>query len=125
MVLESTRPNSAKSEKNIVTLGRRGYTDEALTLYKSLERPTVRQMNSAIDACARARPTRVDQAFELLREGISQKKLKPNVFTFGALMSACSRARRADQAIRVLRSMQVRTCSYLCLQAENHLLASL
>jgi len=107
-MVASVRPNSAQSKKNIVTLGRRGYTDEALALYKSMERPTVRQMNSAIDACARARPTRVHEAFALLQEGISRKQLKPNVFTFGALMSACSRARDADRAIRVLRSMQVR-----------------
>jgi len=118
MVLESstkTIPSNNLSavqvEKTIVKLGRRGHTDKALELYHSLSSPTLRQLNSAIDACSRARPTRLNECFRILQEGISHYSLKPNVFTFGALMSACSRAHRADKAIQVLRDMEVRmTC---------------
>ena len=99
--------SSLQIQREIVRFGKRGKTDEALALYETVERPTVRQMNGAIDACARARPTRLDEAFRLLDDGIQKKHLTPNVFTFGALMSACSRARRADRALALLKAMQV------------------
>lgn len=111
MVLQSAESKPGKLsqlESEIVALGRRGATDEAIRLYESIERPNIRILNSAIDACARARPTRLDFAFELLDQGIAQKGLHPNVFTFGAIMSACNRARRADLAVQVLRTMEVR-----------------
>eukprot|EP00978_Attheya_sp_CCMP212_P023673 scaffold72985_cov52-Attheya_sp.AAC.4 len=85
-------------------------------------------MNVAIDACARARPTRLKQAFALFHHGLgispvptaaaaaaaaslpvpkkSQPTLSPNVFTFGALMSACARGRDPDRAMTLLRSMK-------------------
>lgn len=97
-----------KLEREVVRLGRRGKTNEALELYGNVKRPSIRLMNGAIDACARARPTRLDQAFSILEEGMTQLHLEPNVFTFGALMSACARARRADKALDLLQSMQVR-----------------
>merc|ERR1712176_915825 len=93
-------------DREIVRLGRRGSTDEALDLYYSISRPSLRVLNSAIDACSRARPTRIEKAFELFAEGIHTKNLKPNVFTFGSLMSTCARARKADRAINLLRSME-------------------
>ena len=115
MVLESSTtptPTSntmspAQVEKTIVKLGRRGLTDEALEVYHSIAHPTVRHWNSALDASARARPARLDEALQLFEHGISKHSLKPNVFTFGAIVSACSRAQRADKAIQVLRSMEV------------------
>jgi pentatricopeptide repeat protein len=94
-------------EKEIVFLGRKGKTEDALTLYYSVEKPTVRLMNSAIDACSRARPTRLKLALEIFEAGVKEKNLKPNVFTFGALMNACNRARNSDQAMALLQSMQV------------------
>lgn len=109
-VIPSTQrnlPNLNELEKEIVALGRRGSTDDALRLYESIEAPNIRILNSVIDACARARPTRLESAFELLDQGIQQKGLVPNVFTFGAIMSACNRARRADRAVQLLRTMQV------------------
>mmetsp|Transcript_20907 Transcript_20907/g.29515 ORF Transcript_20907/g.29515 Transcript_20907/m.29515 type:complete len:797 (+) Transcript_20907:176-2566(+) len=93
-------------ERDIVKLGRRGKTDDALQLYKSIEYPTIRQMNGAIDACARARPTRLKEAHDIFHHGIQHFNLKPNVFTFGSLMSACARARQADQALQLLKSMK-------------------
>lgn len=96
-------PSNKELERKIVELGRKGLTDEALAVYSSVEKPTVRLMNSAIDACARARPTRLDRAFQILEES---NNLVPNVFTFGALMSACARARRGDKARALLKSMQ-------------------
>ena len=95
-------------ERRIVALGRRGFTDEALHIYYSTSQPTVRLMNSAIDACARARPARLEKAFLILEE--AGPTLQPNVFTFGALMSACARAKRGDKATTLLKSMQV--CLY-------------
>jgi pentatricopeptide repeat protein len=95
-------------EQDIVKLGRSGKTHQALDLYFSIAQPTVRLMNSAIDACSRARPTRLAQAFDILDEGIRTKQLQPNVFTFGAIMSACARDRNADRALQVLHSMEVR-----------------
>lgn len=96
-------------------------------------------MNGVIDACARARPTRLDTAFDIFenhvqvmdktkvggkgsgRGGGSSRKhdddddrsrsssttlLQPNVFTFGALMNACNRARDGHRAVKLLRSME-------------------
>jgi pentatricopeptide repeat domain-containing protein 1 len=76
-------------------------------------------MNGAIDACSRARPTRLDDAFRIFEHTLHETTttatetsktdsggLKPNVFTFGALMNACNRARDADRAIKLLRSME-------------------
>ena len=94
-------------ERKIVELGRRGFTDEALAIYYAIPQPTIRLMNSAIDACARARPTRLEEAFKILKASPSSS-IQPNVFTFGALMSACARARRGDRARALLKSMEVR-----------------
>jgi pentatricopeptide repeat protein len=81
-------------------------------------------MNSAIDACARARPTRLKEAFDILEHQTTKNAdsnkdsssnsnnnngIRPNVFTFGALMSACARARKGDRARNLLKTMQVRT----------------
>jgi pentatricopeptide repeat protein len=97
-------------EQNIVRLGRSGRTDDALALYYEIGKPTIRLLNGAIDVCSRARATRLDSAFEILEDGVRTKNLQPNVFTFGALMSACSRARDANKALELLRSMQVSWC---------------
>ena len=85
-------------------------TGEALAIYHAVDKPTVRLMNSAMDACARARPTRLDQAFAILEQ--ATPRITPNVFTFGALMSACARARRGDKARALLKSMQVSMLYY-------------
>eukprot|EP00539_Tryblionella_compressa_P021060 CAMPEP_0178891172 /NCGR_PEP_ID=MMETSP0747-20121128/18769_1 /TAXON_ID=913974 /ORGANISM="Nitzschia punctata, Strain CCMP561" /LENGTH=760 /DNA_ID=CAMNT_0020560943 /DNA_START=110 /DNA_END=2392 /DNA_ORIENTATION=- len=103
-------------ERRIVKLGRSGKTDDALALYSSVDRPTVRIWNAAIDACARARPTRLEEAFDIFEnaahatttemDSSTATILKPNVFTFGALMNACSRAGEAKKAVDLLRSME-------------------
>ena len=106
---EDTYVDFRKLERTIVQLGRSGKTDDAIETYLSIPKtPTVRVMNAAIDACARARPTRVQQAFDILQDGVQNKRIKPNVFTFGPLMSACSRAGDADRAIELLETMKVR-----------------
>ena len=94
-------------EKEIVQLGRSGKTDEALSIYVDVEQPTVRLMNSAIDACSRARPTRLDQAFAIFESGVKEYGISPNVFTFGALMNACNRDRNSSRALSLLKSMKV------------------
>lgn len=94
-------------ERTIVELGRSGKTDEALSYYQNVDRPTVRLMNSAIDACSRARPTRLQQAFDIFEAGVQQHGLTPNVFTFGGLMNACNRDRNSNKALALLKTMQV------------------
>lgn len=132
-------------EQDLVQLGRQGRTDEALDLFDSLMESMVKSLspqeqqmhlqlpplstrvrwwNAALDACARARPTRCDDALALFQRGLQLKLpmlsyadgegeslplLQPNVFTFGILTSACARARRADLALDLLRHMEVRT----------------
>lgn len=127
--------NAASVEHRIVQLGRQGRTDEALELYRHLERghlfmegtaaaastssatttttqrqkrrppltrimPTVRHLNAAIDACARARPVRIQTCLEL----VQQTTLTPNVYTLGAMLSACARAGDVRTAKQWLRS---------------------
>jgi len=114
-------------ERTIVGLGRKGKTDEALAIYAEIPKPALRHLNGVIDACARARPPRLQQAFDIFhaetqtwtrqetekdKEPQRSPKLQPNVFTFGALMSACARARRGDRARALLKTMQVCTVRY-------------
>lgn len=103
------RLSNADLDRKIVGLGRKGKTDEALEVFESIENPNIRIINGAIDACARARPTRLKKAFEIFEQatsGTSKHAIKPNVFTFGSLMNACNRARNVDKAIATLRSME-------------------
>ena len=92
-------------ERRIVQAGRKGRTDEALHIYRGIERPCVRQVNAAIDACARARPVRLSQAFTLLETS----PVPPNVYTYGSLMNACARAGDAERAVSLLRNMTAAT----------------
>lgn len=94
-------------ENTIVKLGRSGKTDEALSLYHDVDRPSIRLMNGVIDACSRAIPTRLQQAFEIFESGVEKHGLTPNVFTFGALMNACNRDRNSSQALKLLNTMKV------------------
>ena len=107
-----TSPPLPDLERQVVSLGRTGDTDEALKLYFSVSKPSIRLWNGAIDACSRARPPRLQQAFDILADGL-EKKLKPNVFSFGSLVSACSRAKKPDLAIEILRSMEVSDVSHV------------
>ena len=96
-------------ERQIVKLGRSGKTDEALALYhKEIQvRPTVKLMNLAIDCCARARTTQLQTALKIFNEGTKEPfNLRPNVFTFGALLSTCARARDASRALKILDIME-------------------
>jgi pentatricopeptide repeat protein len=116
MVSSSASPRSKTSpssrtrstEKKIVRLGRSGKTEEALALYYEVEKPSTRLLNSAIDACSRARPTRLQEAFTIFDRAVEENGIRPNEFTFGALMNVCNRARNSDKAIRLLRSFEVR-----------------
>lgn len=104
----SSRINYREIGQEIVRLGRLGRSDEALDMYFDVDNPPIRLMNSAIDVCSRSRPTKLREAFEIFDDGVKTKNLKPNVFTFGALMNVCNRARNAEKATSLLRSMQVR-----------------
>jgi pentatricopeptide repeat protein len=99
-------------EQKIVAFGRVGKIKQALQLYYEVERPSVRLMNGAIDACSRARPPRFRTAFDIFEAGVNSQNVRPNVFTFGALMNVCSRSHKADEAIRLLKTMQV--CCWFC-----------
>jgi len=93
-------------EKKVTRLGRSGKTDEALKLFCSIECPSTRLVNCAIDVCARAYPPRLEEAFSILETGVKEKNLRVNVFTFGALMNVCNRARNSDKALELLRSFE-------------------
>jgi len=93
-------------EKKVTALGRSGKTDEALQLYYSIECPSTRLVNCAIDVCARAHPPRLEEAITLLETAVIEKNLRVNVFTFGSLMNVCNRARNADKALELLRSFE-------------------
>ncbi|EJK68427.1 hypothetical protein THAOC_10394, partial [Thalassiosira oceanica] len=170
--LLSRYTHNRQLESEIVRLGRKGRTDDALGLYRAVWtvellrsrlddvnkkkeagdsppilaaeqagfvkgckiRPTTRLMNSAIDACARARPARQDTAFAILDHATSKyadggppgeslerdangntrrrerKKggaLSPNVYTFGSLLASCARngdVARSKEILELLES---------------------
>ena len=103
----TSSPNMREIEQEIVKLGRSGKTDEALLKYSQLESPTIRLLNTAIDACSRGKPTRLKEAFEMFQAGVERYGLIPNVFTFGVLMNACNRDRNANKALALLTTMKV------------------
>lgn len=120
----SSKDQSVRNiEREIVQLGRSGETDAALSLYESVWvgyanrsglKPTTRLMNAAIDACARARPTRTETALRILEEAMEggvvgeAARLRPNVYTLGSLMSCYARSRDAEGALTLLREMDSR-----------------
>ncbi|CAJ1952294.1 unnamed protein product [Cylindrotheca closterium] len=95
-----------KVEKKVTQLGRSGKTDEALELFHSVECPSTRLVNCAIDVCARSRPPRLEKAISILESAVNEKNLRVNVFTFGSLMNVCNRARNSTKALELLRSFE-------------------
>jgi len=102
----SPRSKTRDVERVVTKLGRAGKTEEALELFYGIECPSTRLVNCAIDACSRARPTRLEEAFAILDACVRDKGLRVNVFTFGALMNVCNRARNSDEALALLRSFE-------------------
>ena len=98
LFVSSTRSKPLPIDRRIVQLGRKRKTDEALQLYQSLDHPTVRQTNAALDACARARPVRLKEALMM----VDNMPTDPNVYTLGTLMNACAQAGDADRARQLL-----------------------
>ena len=121
-------------ENRIMRFGRQGRIDEALEVYYSLWsssnfydiddtssnllhstnlkiHPKTRHMNAALDACARARPVRLAQAFDLWHNGL-QRGLSPNVYTFGSLMHACARSNSPDVIPKTLEMLSSMPCRY-------------
>jgi pentatricopeptide repeat protein len=78
-------------------------------------------MNHAIDACARSYPPRVDTAFDIFNTAIiggtsGTRRLCPNVYTFGALVSVCGRAGMVDKCTSLIQLMKVSrffNCCYI------------
>jgi hypothetical protein len=104
-----------KIEKKVTQLGRSGKTEEALKLFYSIECPSTRLVNCAIDVCARSRPPRLEEAFSILETAVKEKNLRVNVFTFGSLMNVCNRARNSTKALELLRTFEVGTHVIVCL----------
>ena len=119
-------PSDAKAiERDIARLSRTGRAQDALSLYWSVwemddnnvqtthVKPTTKLMNHAIDACARCRPSPlVSEAFRIFEHAIvggktGQRRLCPNVYTFGALMSVCARVGDVQKCSELLISMKV------------------
>jgi pentatricopeptide repeat domain-containing protein 1 len=104
----SSSTAESDTERMIVSAGRQGRTDAALDLFYSIPRPTIRQVNAVIDACARARPVRLSTAFEIFENYTAgtATHLRPNVYTYGALMNAVSRAGEVEIAVQLLDTME-------------------
>ena len=124
-------------EGKLLHLSRTGKTLEALSLYRSVWdldeeilsspstrsrryqcKPTTRFMNHAIDACARSFPPRVEEAFEIYNNGIvggksGTRRLCPNVYTFGALVSVCGRAGLVEKCTSLIQQMKVSFTYYV------------
>lgn len=90
--------------KQILALARSGKTRQAIDLfYTAFDDPkyrkggqiNARMMNNAIGACARPFKPLYKEAFDIYNFGM-EKGLRPNVYTFGSLMSVC--AKRGDVA---------------------------
>ncbi len=100
----SSTDDSSSWEQRIRKAGRQGRTDEAIELYETLLRQsssflTIRHVNAAIDALARASPPRLEQALQLAQSS----PCRVNVYTLGMLLNACARAGDAVTAQRWLR----------------------
>ena len=121
MILEaSTRKSKPEvdSDQNIVTLGRRGKTDEALAVFKSIEKPTVAMQmkykvqpnnvvySSAMSACARFDPVDYKLALRLLQEASRQNVVMNVVGYNNAAVDACARAGAWEPAIQLLQEME-------------------
>mmetsp|Transcript_29661 Transcript_29661/g.45359 ORF Transcript_29661/g.45359 Transcript_29661/m.45359 type:complete len:697 (+) Transcript_29661:88-2178(+) len=94
----------------LLSLARSGRTDEAIAVYyeaweSDATRPSTRMMNNAIGACARPYNPRDKEAFEIFHHGI-EKGLKPNVYTFGSLMSAFAKKGNVKQCTSLLQEME-------------------
>ena len=88
--------------QRITQLGRQGHTQDALTLYKSIQQPTIRQLNAVLDACARARPVQLDTALDLF----SSTTLNKNVYSYGMIMNAVARAANVTLALQLLDELE-------------------
>lgn len=62
--------------------------------------------SSAIAACARADPPRIDTALNLLREAVDEKELPMSVVGYNSALSACAQAGDWKNAINLLRRME-------------------
>lgn len=95
---------SSSWEQRIRKAGRQGRTNEAIQLYEALlqQSPstlTIRHVNAAVDALARASPPRLEQALQLAQAS----PCPVNVYTLGTLLNACARAGDAVTAQQWLR----------------------
>jgi pentatricopeptide repeat protein len=118
--------DSKAIEREMGRLSRSGRVQDALSLYWSIWekdeshvsknpqiKPTTKLMNHAIDACARCRPSPLlSDAFHIFEHGIvggksGHRRLCPNVYTFGALISVCARVGDVHKCSDLLKSMRV------------------
>lgn len=75
-------------------------------------KPTTKLMNHAIGVCARSPSPLLSEAFHIFTHGISGgkrgiRRLSPNVYTFGSLMSVCARVGDVQRCLELLKSMKV------------------
>lgn len=100
--------------KQIVALSRLGKTRQAIELfYTAFEdysfrkgsQINTRMMNDAIGACARPFKPLHKEAFDIFHFGL-EKGLRPNVYTFGSLMSVCAKRGDVDQCKSLIKQMR-------------------
>lgn len=105
-----TKQASDDISYRIMSLSRSGRIQEAINLYYDAwdptnKRPNARTMNNAIGACARPSKPLYNEAFGIFQHGID-KGLKPNVYTFGSLMSVCSKKGDINRCRQLLKQME-------------------
>jgi pentatricopeptide repeat protein len=102
--------------KQILALARSGKTRQAVELfYTAFDDSTFRKghqkqintrmMNNAIGACARPFKPLYKEAFDIFHFGL-EKGLRPNVYTFGSLMSVCAKRGDVTQCKSLMNQMR-------------------
>jgi len=79
--------------------------------YGTIAKPNTRLMNRAIDACARASPPLVDEAWTILHHGeeggkLGTRRLCPNIYTFGSLTSVCAKVGDVNKSLEIIKRMK-------------------
>lgn len=103
LACRSLKPYVTLTELNhaITTAGRAGRINDALEIFRSMEKldftPDLMSYNNII-WCA-GNQGRVELAKDLFTQLTTKTTLKPNVYTFGALMHSCARSRDFQRAL--------------------------
>lgn len=88
----------------ITTAGRLGRINDALEIFQGIGQPDVMSFNNIIWSAGHA--GKMELAKDLFTKLTTTTKLRPNVYTYGALMHACAKSRDFKKALGYLDLMQ-------------------